>query len=460
MQRARPRRGALRHRLPRDDDRRRRMTRTVVVLAGGLGTRVAHLTGPGRPEGAAAGRTGGRSSTTSSPSSSRAAPTRSCCSSATTPDVFGPHLRDAHGRTFDATCVASTTARSSSAPAARSGARSTGSRRFWVTYGDTLLDVPMAPVERFADPDRRARRHDRARERRPTGRRATSRCATIASSRTRRARHRARTASSTTGCCSSAATRSPRRARSRASISATSCASEIEPRASRRLGRHRAFPRHRHRGARGARPTSGRATSALWDRLQERIRASVSEPAIFLDRDGVIVESRRARPAVDAAGVGRRRRDPPRRRRRPRSLRAAGYAPGRRDQPARRRARVDHTRRRRRDQRALRATRCRSTRSTCASTTVPSAHAASPGPGMLLDAARDLDLDLAASWLIGDRWVDIAAGAAAGVRTILLERAWSWAATSSGAPAEALAADRTVASVPAAVEVILASTPR
>ena len=32
------------------DDRRRRMTRTVVVLAGGLGTRVAHLTGPDLPK--------------------------------------------------------------------------------------------------------------------------------------------------------------------------------------------------------------------------------------------------------------------------------------------------------------------------------------------------------------------------------------------------------------------------
>ena len=37
-----------------------------------------------------------------------------------------------------------------------------------------------------------------------------------------------------------------------------------------------------------------------------------------------------------------------------------------------------------------------------------------PRPGMLLDAARDHDLDLGASWLIGDRWVDVVAARAAG----------------------------------------------
>ena len=42
-----------------------------------------------------------------------------------------------------------------------------------------------------------------------------------------------------------------------------------------------------------------------------------------------------------------------------------------------------------------------------------------PRPGMLLDAARDLDLDLTRSWMVGDAPRDIAAGAAAGCRTIL-----------------------------------------
>lgn len=42
-----------------------------------------------------------------------------------------------------------------------------------------------------------------------------------------------------------------------------------------------------------------------------------------------------------------------------------------------------------------------------------------PKPGMLLDAARDLELDLSRSWMVGDAPRDIDAGAAAGCRTIL-----------------------------------------
>lgn len=42
-----------------------------------------------------------------------------------------------------------------------------------------------------------------------------------------------------------------------------------------------------------------------------------------------------------------------------------------------------------------------------------------PGPGMLLRAARDLSLDLARSWCIGDQERDIAAGRAAGVGTLV-----------------------------------------
>ncbi|HVS71614.1 MAG TPA: HAD family hydrolase [Phycisphaerae bacterium] len=43
-----------------------------------------------------------------------------------------------------------------------------------------------------------------------------------------------------------------------------------------------------------------------------------------------------------------------------------------------------------------------------------------PKPGMLLQAATDFGLDLAQSWMIGDQPRDVAAGAAAGCRTILL----------------------------------------
>lgn len=44
-----------------------------------------------------------------------------------------------------------------------------------------------------------------------------------------------------------------------------------------------------------------------------------------------------------------------------------------------------------------------------------------PEPGMLLDAAGALGLDLGRSWMIGDRWRDIDCGKRAGVRTIFLD---------------------------------------
>lgn len=44
-----------------------------------------------------------------------------------------------------------------------------------------------------------------------------------------------------------------------------------------------------------------------------------------------------------------------------------------------------------------------------------------PRPGMLLEAARERDIDLAASWMVGDRWRDIEAGQAAGCRTLFID---------------------------------------
>ena len=43
-----------------------------------------------------------------------------------------------------------------------------------------------------------------------------------------------------------------------------------------------------------------------------------------------------------------------------------------------------------------------------------------PQPGMLLEAARRHDIDLAASWMVGDQERDIEAGRRAGCRTILV----------------------------------------
>lgn len=43
-----------------------------------------------------------------------------------------------------------------------------------------------------------------------------------------------------------------------------------------------------------------------------------------------------------------------------------------------------------------------------------------PQPGMLLRAARELDLDLTRSWMIGDNLTDMQAGSAAGARCMLV----------------------------------------
>jgi D-glycero-D-manno-heptose 1,7-bisphosphate phosphatase len=76
-------------------------------------------------------------------------------------------------------------------------------------------------------------------------------------------------------------------------------------------------------------------------------------------------------------------------------------------------------------------------------------HCRKPAPGMLLDAARDLELDLPASWMVGDRWRDISAGIAAGCHT-----AWVNQHYSERSPTEF---DVEVRSLAEAVSLILAS---
>lgn len=71
-----------------------------------------------------------------------------------------------------------------------------------------------------------------------------------------------------------------------------------------------------------------------------------------------------------------------------------------------------------------------------------------PEPGMLLDAARELGLDLSQSWMIGDRWRDIDCGKRAGVRTVLID--FGYAEELRATP------DFTVKTFPEAARIILA----
>jgi len=71
-----------------------------------------------------------------------------------------------------------------------------------------------------------------------------------------------------------------------------------------------------------------------------------------------------------------------------------------------------------------------------------------PKPGMLLEAARELGLDLRRSWMVGDKADDVKAGRAAGCRTALVR-------TGEGEGAEAEHPDIVAADFPEAARKIL-----
>jgi D-glycero-D-manno-heptose 1,7-bisphosphate phosphatase len=48
-----------------------------------------------------------------------------------------------------------------------------------------------------------------------------------------------------------------------------------------------------------------------------------------------------------------------------------------------------------------------------------------PKPGMILDAVHELDIDLAQSFLVGDRWRDVEAAQAAGCRALFIDYRYS-----------------------------------
>lgn len=78
-----------------------------------------------------------------------------------------------------------------------------------------------------------------------------------------------------------------------------------------------------------------------------------------------------------------------------------------------------------------------------------------PQPGMLLAAAAQFGADPATSWMVGDRWTDIAAGKAAGFKTVLVCDEFSVPSRSTDSQFKDLAADVVVDSVVGAVTAIL-----
>lgn len=66
-----------------------------------------------------------------------------------------------------------------------------------------------------------------------------------------------------------------------------------------------------------------------------------------------------------------------------------------------------------------------------------------PAPGMLLDAAGALGIELGSSWMVGDTDADVAAGRAAGCRTLMVEHAGSKHKRLSGIQPDLVADDLT-----------------
>lgn len=56
-----------------------------------------------------------------------------------------------------------------------------------------------------------------------------------------------------------------------------------------------------------------------------------------------------------------------------------------------------------------------------------------PQPGMLLEAAVDLEIDLTSSWMIGDKPIDVECGRNAGCRTVLVRTGYGSAQSNTNA---------------------------
>jgi D-glycero-D-manno-heptose 1,7-bisphosphate phosphatase len=81
-----------------------------------------------------------------------------------------------------------------------------------------------------------------------------------------------------------------------------------------------------------------------------------------------------------------------------------------------------------------------------------------PAPGLLRQAAADLDLDLSRSFAVGDRWGDVGAGRAVGAAGLLVRTGYGRAA--EAAPPHGMAADAIVDNLAAAAAWILQRTER
>jgi D-glycero-D-manno-heptose 1,7-bisphosphate phosphatase len=77
-----------------------------------------------------------------------------------------------------------------------------------------------------------------------------------------------------------------------------------------------------------------------------------------------------------------------------------------------------------------------------------------PKPGLIVNSRVYPAIDFSHAWMVGDRWVDIAAGISANLKTILIENQHSWTTTSTGVPIVGLTPLHKVTNLSEAVEII------
>lgn len=72
-----------------------------------------------------------------------------------------------------------------------------------------------------------------------------------------------------------------------------------------------------------------------------------------------------------------------------------------------------------------------------------------PAPGMIRRAEREFGVDVSRSFVVGDRWLDVELGHAAGVRSVLVRTGYGLAeeARPEGAPRPDLVADNLIEAV-------------
>ena len=81
-----------------------------------------------------------------------------------------------------------------------------------------------------------------------------------------------------------------------------------------------------------------------------------------------------------------------------------------------------------------------------------------PAPGLIEQACREMDLDPARSVMVGDKWIDVACGMAAGTRTVLVQSGPNGDAT--GPPPAGVRADAIVQNLMEAAGWILRTSSR